>query len=135
LADRTSVRLNKFSDDAGQFASVDVGSALEVGGEPIRDIVRPSFACVEGDHPAGSRSGRIRRWWLDPTIDAERHGRARGRGATQREAETQGDQLTVDRDESALAWMAQALPVVHRSDINPVALVAVRRAMRNLPLA
>jgi hypothetical protein len=43
------------------------------------------------------------------------------------EAETMGDLLAVERDETALAWQAQAqsLPVEHRSDICPLALLSV----------
>ena len=39
-----------------------------------------------------------------------------------------GDLLAVERDEAALTWAAmdQRLPVEHRSDIYPVALLAVR---------
>ena len=41
--------------------------------------------------------------------------------------EIQGDLLAVERDESALVWQAQAqgLPVEHRSDIDPRALLGV----------
>ncbi|MET4030125.1 MULTISPECIES: hypothetical protein [unclassified Bradyrhizobium] len=44
------------------------------------------------------------------------------------EAETMGDLLAVERHEAALVWRAQAqgLPVEHRSDINPLALLGVR---------
>jgi hypothetical protein len=39
-----------------------------------------------------------------------------------------GDLLAVERDEAAVVWsaMAQNLPVEHRADINPVALLGVR---------
>jgi hypothetical protein len=38
-----------------------------------------------------------------------------------------GDLLAVERDEATLVWQAQAqgLPVEHRSDINPVALLGI----------
>ena len=44
------------------------------------------------------------------------------------EAEVMGDLLAVERDEATLTWQAmdQRLPVEHRSDINPVALLAVQ---------
>ena len=44
------------------------------------------------------------------------------------EADVLGDLLAVERDECALVWQAQAqgLPVEHRSDINPVALLGLR---------
>jgi hypothetical protein len=40
----------------------------------------------------------------------------------------QGDLLAVERDEAALVWRAmdERLPVEHRADINPVALLSVR---------
>jgi hypothetical protein len=46
----------------------------------------------------------------------------------QQEAELMGDLLSVECDESALIWsaMAQGMPVEHRADINPVALLGVR---------
>jgi hypothetical protein len=42
-------------------------------------------------------------------------------------AEVMGDLLAVERDECALVWQAQAqgLPVEHRSDISPLALLGV----------
>ena len=45
-----------------------------------------------------------------------------------REAEAMADLLAVERDEAALVWsaMARNLPVEHRADINPVALLGVR---------
>jgi hypothetical protein len=44
------------------------------------------------------------------------------------EAEVQGDLLAVERDECALVWQAQAqsLPVEHRADISPLAILQVR---------
>jgi hypothetical protein len=44
------------------------------------------------------------------------------------EAEAMGDLLAVERDECALVWQAQAqsLPIEHRADINPVALLGLR---------
>jgi hypothetical protein len=44
------------------------------------------------------------------------------------EAETMGDLLAVERDEAALTWRAmdERLPVEHRADINPVALLGLR---------
>jgi hypothetical protein len=67
---------------------------------------------------------------LDAMIDAE----ADDKGAlshTERElrtAETMGDLLAVEREESFWVWQTQAqgLPVEHRSDINPLALLGVR---------
>ena len=46
----------------------------------------------------------------------------------QREAEVQGDLLAVERDEAALVWQAQQslLPVEHRSDISPLALLGLQ---------
>ena len=46
----------------------------------------------------------------------------------QQESDVMGDPLAVERDEAALVWsaMAQNLPVEHRADINPVALLGVR---------
>jgi hypothetical protein len=46
----------------------------------------------------------------------------------QAEAEVMGDLLAVERDEVALTWQAQAqnLPIEHRADINPVALLGLR---------
>jgi hypothetical protein len=45
----------------------------------------------------------------------------------QREAETLGDLLSCERDESWLVWRAQSegMPCEHRSDINPVALLGI----------
>jgi hypothetical protein len=44
-----------------------------------------------------------------------------------REAEVMGDLLSVERDESALVWRAmdEKLPVEHRADISPLALLGV----------
>ncbi|MGZ5234158.1 MAG: hypothetical protein ACXWC3_29450 [Burkholderiales bacterium] len=44
------------------------------------------------------------------------------------EAEVIGDLLDIERQEAELTWMAQAerLPIEHRDDINPVALLGVR---------
>ena len=46
----------------------------------------------------------------------------------QREAEVMGDLLAVERDEAALVWQAQSqsLPVEHRADISPLALLGLR---------
>ena len=46
----------------------------------------------------------------------------------QAEAEVMGDLLDIERQEAALSWQAQAqgLPCEHRSDISPVALLAMR---------
>jgi hypothetical protein len=46
----------------------------------------------------------------------------------QREAEVMGDLLSTERDESALVWRAmdERLPVEHRADVNPVALLGLR---------
>ena len=44
------------------------------------------------------------------------------------EAEVMGDLLNIERQEAALVWRGQSegLPVEHRSDINPVALLGLR---------
>jgi hypothetical protein len=44
------------------------------------------------------------------------------------EAEVQSDLLAVERDESWFVWQAQAqgLPIEHRSDCNPLAILQVR---------
>jgi hypothetical protein len=67
---------------------------------------------------------------LDAEIDAEADDAAAltHEQRQQREAEAQGDLLAIERDESWLVWSAQAqnLPVEHRADINPVALLGVR---------
>jgi hypothetical protein len=44
------------------------------------------------------------------------------------EAETMGDLLDIERQEAALVWQAQAqgLPIEHRADISPLALLGVR---------
>lgn len=46
----------------------------------------------------------------------------------QQEAEVQGDLLAVERDEAALVWsaMAQNLPVAHRADSSPLAILGCR---------
>jgi hypothetical protein len=46
----------------------------------------------------------------------------------QQEAETMGDLLAIERDESALVWRAQAekLPVEHRADCSPLAVLSVK---------
>lgn len=66
---------------------------------------------------------------LDAEIDAEADDKAAlsHEARQQREAEVMGDLLAVERDEAELIWQAQAkgLPVEHRSDINPVALLGV----------
>ena len=45
-----------------------------------------------------------------------------------RQAEVMGDLLAVEREEAALVWsaMSQNLPIEHRADINPVALLGVQ---------
>ena len=45
-----------------------------------------------------------------------------------RTAEVMGDLLSIERDEGELAWLAQAqgLPIEHRSDISPIALLGLR---------
>jgi hypothetical protein len=45
-----------------------------------------------------------------------------------REAEAMADLLAVERDEAALVWRAQSenLPVEHRSDVSPLALLGLR---------
>ena len=46
----------------------------------------------------------------------------------QREAKVMGDLLAVERDEAALVWQAQSerMPVEHRADISPLALLGLR---------
>jgi hypothetical protein len=67
---------------------------------------------------------------LDREIDSEADDKAAlsPEIRQQREAEVMGDLLAVERDECALVWQAQAqnLPVEHRSDISPLALLGVR---------
>jgi hypothetical protein len=67
---------------------------------------------------------------LDAKIDAEADPKAAlsHEARQQQEAEVMGDLLACERDEAALVWQAQSqnLPVEHRGDINPVALLGVR---------
>jgi hypothetical protein len=53
----------------------------------------------------------------------------------QREAETMADLIDIERQEAALVWRAQqqALPVEHRGDCSPQAILGV--ALRTLPRA
>jgi hypothetical protein len=56
-------------------------------------------------------------------------GGARAAGAReQREADVMGDLLSVERDEAALVWQAKAqgLPVEHRADCSPLAILQCR---------
>jgi hypothetical protein len=48
------------------------------------------------------------------------------------EAEVMGDLLAIERDETALVWQAQSqnLPIEHRADINPVALLGLQLITR-----
>ena len=66
---------------------------------------------------------------LDAEIDAEADDKAAlSHEARQKaEAEVLADLLAVERTKAALVWQAQAqgLPVEHRSDINPVALLGL----------
>lgn len=67
---------------------------------------------------------------LDAEIDAETdNGSALSHEQRElRTAEILGDLLATERDESALVWMAQSqgLPVEHRSDINPCAVLFLK---------
>ena len=67
---------------------------------------------------------------LDALIDAESDDKAAlsVEARQQAEVETQGDLLDIERQEAALVWQAQAqgLPIEHRADISPLALLAVR---------
>ena len=67
---------------------------------------------------------------LDTLIDAESDpGAALSHGDREiRTAEVMGDLLSVEFQESFFVWEAQAqnLPIEHRGDINPVALLGVR---------
>ncbi len=67
---------------------------------------------------------------LDREIDAEADDAAAltHEQRQQREAEALGDLLAVERDECALVWQGQAqgLPVEHRADISPLALLGLR---------
>jgi hypothetical protein len=67
---------------------------------------------------------------LDAEIDAESDDAAAltHEARQQREAEVLGDLLANERDEAEFVWQAQSqgLPVEHRADINPVALLGVR---------
>jgi hypothetical protein len=67
---------------------------------------------------------------LTALIDAESDDKA-ALSQTDRElrtAEVMGDLLAVERDESALVWsaMAQSLPVEHRADCDPLAILGCR---------
>ena len=66
---------------------------------------------------------------LDTEIDAEADDKAAlSHDARQKaEVEVSSDLLDIERQEAALVWQAQAqgLPVEHRSDINPVALLGL----------
>jgi hypothetical protein len=52
----------------------------------------------------------------------------RSRLRERREAEVMGDLRDIEFQEAALVWQAQSqnLPVEHRSDINPLALLGLR---------
>jgi hypothetical protein len=67
---------------------------------------------------------------LDREIDAEADDKASlsHEARQQQEAEVMGDLLAVERDESALVWQAQdeKLPVEHRGDCAPAAILQVR---------
>jgi hypothetical protein len=67
---------------------------------------------------------------LDREIDTEADDKAAlsHEARQQCEAEVLGDLLAVERDEAALVWQAQAqnLPVEHRGDISPLAILQVR---------
>jgi len=67
---------------------------------------------------------------LDAEIDTEADDKAAlSHEARQKaEAEVMGDLLSIERDESSLVWQAQVqnLPVEHRHDISPLALLGLR---------
>jgi hypothetical protein len=67
---------------------------------------------------------------LDAEIDTEGDDRVAlsHEQRQQREAEVQGDLLEIERQEATLTWlaMAQNLPVEHRIDINPLALLGLK---------
>jgi hypothetical protein len=67
---------------------------------------------------------------LDAEIDSEQDDKAAlsPEAREKAAAEVMADLLAVERDECALVWQAQAqnLPVEHRSDISPLALLGVR---------
>jgi hypothetical protein len=67
---------------------------------------------------------------IDREIDAEADDAASlsHEERQQREAEAQGDLLDIERQEAELVWQAQAqgLPVEHRADISPLALLGLR---------
>jgi hypothetical protein len=67
---------------------------------------------------------------IDREIDAEADDAASlsHEERQRREAEAMGDLLDIERQEAALVWRAQSegLPVEHRADISPLALLGVR---------
>jgi hypothetical protein len=67
---------------------------------------------------------------LDAEIDAEADDAASlsHEERQRREAVAQADLLAVERDECALTWQAQSqgLPVEHRADVSPLAILQVR---------
>jgi hypothetical protein len=68
---------------------------------------------------------------LDTEIDAESDDDAGALSHEQRqqaEAETMGDLLIAERQEAELVWQAQAqgLPVEHRTDCSPLAILQVQ---------
>jgi hypothetical protein len=67
---------------------------------------------------------------LDAEIDAEADDKAAlsHEARQQQEAEVMGDLLAIERDESALVWraMEERLPVEHRTDCSPLAILQCR---------
>jgi hypothetical protein len=115
--------------------------------EHDRDIVWPTQMLRSdvrgGDHPALAfaevhgvlpilawlqKEALIKR--LDAEIDAEADDDAAltHEARQQREAEVQGDLLDIERQEAALVWrgMDERLPVEHRSDSSPLAILQCR---------
>jgi hypothetical protein len=68
--------------------------------------------------------------WLAADVgrNADPKGALSHEARQQQEAELMGDLLAIERDECALVWQAQAqgLPVEHRADISPLALLGLR---------
>jgi hypothetical protein len=68
--------------------------------------------------------------FFDTLVDAEKDDAASlsHEAREKAEAETMGDLLSIERDESALVWQVQAqgLPIEHRADISPLAILQLR---------
>src|SRR5436190_1585904 len=73
---------------------------------------------------------------LDAAIDTESDdpaGALMHKQRQQREAEAQGDLLDIERQEAALVWQGQSqcLPVEHRADCSPLAILQSSRLQRS----